>query len=66
MTLIIPVTLISAQLLAGVWTLKSPQATRNKRGFLKLLRWLEGEFTKAFLKRNKLGAGLGQSVGTVW
>lgn len=62
MTLITPVTCMPAQLIAGVWTLKSPQATRNKRGCLKLLRWLEGNSPRSSLK----GTNLELVWGRVW
>lgn len=54
MTLIISVTRMPAQLIPGVWTIESPQATRNKRGCLKLLRWLEGNSPRSSLKRTNL------------
>lgn len=60
MTLITPVTRMPVQLTAGVWTLKGPQATRNKRGCLKLLRWLEGNSPSSSLKRTNLELGWGR------
>lgn len=62
MTLIIPVTRMPAQLIAGVWTLKSPQVPRNKRGCLKLLHWLEGNSPRSSLK----GTNLELVWGRVW
>lgn len=60
MTLITPVTRMSTQLIAGVWTLKSPQATRNKRGCLTLLCWLEGNSPRSSLKGTNLELGWGR------
>lgn len=45
---------------------KESSGYKEQKGLLETSTLARGEFTKVFLKGNKLGAGLGQNVGPVW